>query len=389
MSQASSLKPLKALLPTQHPAIPPAASSSSHTTHHRRLLRLLRIHRAAIRQQLGGALLPLGIFECLLAAPGAALPDAEECECQDGDGGRAAGGGPDGELGRGREGVPFLRDGLRGAGVVVAVELEGLRGATQRVELLAFDRVRTGVLGGYILEDLDALPRTRLVPVSIRCPSTRVRHAHRLDRHGVRCVVVVCHTARPLDRAVGFARIATSPDAQAQVHRCLREVIAAVGVSVHQRPDDRAVDVPVQLLRRPVDRVVVEGLLWCLDRVVDSARIARRVALAKVVRLDVAVVTAHEFPVHFVQIVGFQHHGGDDALACRGLHNHFNLAEKDVEVCLHGWRLEALVYDEFSAVGAVVNDAIGDVPDSRAHGFGCEVNAVVCDAEGEVVWAVG
>ena len=121
----------------------------------------------------------------------------------------------------------------------------------------------------------------------------------------------------------------------------------------------------------------MEGLLWRLNRIVDRAGIAGRVPLAEIVRLDVGVVAAHELPVDFVEVVGFEHHGGDDTLACRGLHDNFHLAEEEVEVCLDGGGVVALVYGEFSAGGAVVDDTGGRVPDRAGHGGGGEVDAVV------------
>ena len=237
-----------------------------------------------------------------------------------------------------------------------------------------------GFLGrrrGDLLEDLDALPIARFVSVFVLCPAARVRHAHRLDRHSVRSLAVVCDTACPLDRAVGEARVAAGPDAQPQVHGRLWEILAPVRVGVHECPDERAVDVPLQLLGRPVDGVVVESLLRRLDRVVDRTRGARDFALAEVVRLDVAVIAAHELPVDFVEVVRLEHHGGDDALARGGLHDDLGLAEEEVEVGLDGGGVEALVDGELGAVATVVNGAGGGVPDCAGHGGGGEVDAVV------------
>ena len=207
--------------------------------------------------------------------------------------------------------------------------------------------------------------------------TARIRHAHRLDRHGVRRLAVVGHAAGPLDRAVGVLGVATGPDAEPQVHGRLWEILAAVRVGVHQRPDDRAVDVPFQLLGRPVDGVVVERLLRCLHRVVNGAGVAGRVALAEIVGFNVAVVAAHELPVDFVEVVRLQHHGRDDALSRCGLHDDFDLAEEEIEVCLDGGRVEALVYRELGTVGAIVDNAGGCVPDCGGHGGRGKVDAVV------------
>ena len=231
--------------------------------------------------------------------------------------------------------------------------------------------------GENVLEDLDALPTARLVAVFVLGPAARVGHAHRLDRHGVGSLAVVRDAAGPLDRAVRKARVATGPDAQPQVHGRLREILAPVRVGVHESPDECAVDIPLQLLGRPVDGVVVERLLRRLDRVVVRARGTLRFALAVVVCLDVAVVAAHELPVDFVEIVRLEHHGGDDALARGSLHDDLGLAEEEVEVGLDGGGVEALVDGELGAVATVVDDAGGGVPDCAGHGGGGEVDAVV------------
>lgn len=222
--------------------------------------------------------------------------------------------------------------------------------------------------GECLLEDLDALPATGRVAVFVLSPSARVRDTNRLDRHGVRAFAVVCQTARPFNGSFRKARVTTSPDTKAQVHGRLWEIFASVRVGVQQGADDVAVDVPIQLLCRPVESVVVECVLWRLNWIVDRAVIARRISLAEIVRLHIAVVPAHELPVHLVEIVGLEHHGRDDALAGRRLHDDLNLAEEEVEVGLHGGGVETLIYGEFGAVAAVVDRAGGGIPDSARHG---------------------
>ena len=230
---------------------------------------------------------------------------------------------------------------------------------------------------GCLLEDLDALPAPGRITVFVLGPSARVRDTNRLDCHGERGLAVVCHTARPFNCPVRKARVTTSPDTQAQGHRGLWEIFAPVRVGVHQCADYVAVDVPIQLLSRPVESVIVECVLWCLNWIVDRAVIARRVSLAEIVRLYIAVVPTHELPVHLVEIVGLEHHGRDDALAGRCLHDDLDLAEEEVKVCLHGRGVETLVYGELGAVAAVVDHAISGIPDSARHGRGGEVDAVV------------
>jgi hypothetical protein len=229
--------------------------------------------------------------------------------------------------------------------------------------------------GECLLEDLDALPATGRVAIFVLGPSARVRDTNRLDRHGERGFAVVCQTTRP--------------DTEAQVHGRLWEIFASVRVGVQQCADYVAVDVPLQLLSRPVEGVVVECFLWCLNWIVDRAVIARCVSLAEIVGLYIAVVPTHKLPVYLVEIIGLKDHGRDDTLAGRRLHDDLDLAEEEVEVCLYGGGVETLIYGEFGAVAAVVDRAGGGIPDTARHGRGGEVDAVVCDTEGDVGGAGG
>ena len=106
----------------------------------------------------------------------------------------------------------------------------------KRTVSITFTYLERTISGGqdrYVLEVLDTLPVTRLVSIFVLRPSARVRDPHRLDRHGIRALVVVRHTACPLDRPVRIFRVATGPDTQTQVHRRLREILASVRVGVH------------------------------------------------------------------------------------------------------------------------------------------------------------
>jgi hypothetical protein len=133
------LKPLKPFLAAKHPAVPPSPPT---TRHHWRPLRLLLLQGGAIRHQLRAALLPLGIFNLLLSPSGTPLPDAEEGEGDERDERGAADGRRDGDLRRVAEGVPLLLDGLRGGGVVVAVEGDGFRSAVWGGGIVSFaDRI--------------------------------------------------------------------------------------------------------------------------------------------------------------------------------------------------------------------------------------------------------
>lgn len=325
-------------------------------------------HLGAEGEELGGGLLELGVLHQALALAGAALPDAAEGEDGHGDEQHAANGGGDGDL-RGRgEAVPFLRRRLAERAAVVAVE---------------FDR-RGGV------EHVDAGPGAGRVAVFVlRYVPVAVGHADGLHDHREGRAAVVCHAAGPFDRAVGFFRVAAGPDAHAHVHGGLGEVVATVGVGGFERAHDLSVDVPVYLAFAPVGRVVVPCGLGVGDGVVDGAVVGGGVAFAEVVRFDVGGVAAHEFPIDFVKIVGFEHDGRDDALAAGCFHDHLDLAAEDVEVCLHCGRVASLVNCEFGSVVAVIDRSSGRIPDCGRHDGVHKVDAVVGDSEGDVGGTVG
>lgn len=216
-----------------------------------------------------------------------------------------------------------------------------------------------------------------------------VGDADRLHGHGVGAARVVGQAAGPFDGAVGEFGVAAGPDPQADVHRGLGEVDAAVGVGGEEGAHDLPVDVPVDFAFGPVGGVVVPVGLWVGDWVVDGAVEGGGVAFAEVVGFHVGGVAAHEFPVDFVEVIGFEHDGRDDALAAGGFHDHFDLAAEDVEVCLHGGGVAALVNCELCTVIALVDGSGCGVPHCRGHDGVGEVYAVVGDAEGGVERTVG
>ena len=240
------------------------------------------------------------------------------------------------------------------------------------------------------IQCLDAAPATRSVAVFVLGNvAVGVGDTHGLHGHGVGAPTVVGQAAGPFDGAVGVFGVPTSPDAQADVHGGLGEVVAAVCVGRLEGADDLAVDVPVDFAFGPVGRVVVPVVLGVGDRVVDGAVEGGGVAFAEVVGFHVGGVAAHEFPVDFVEVVGFEHDGGDDALAAGGFHDYFDLAAEDVEVGLHGGGVTTFVDCELGAVGALVDGPGCGVPYCCGHDGVREVYAVVGDAESDVERTVG
>lgn len=154
--------------------------------------------------------------------------------------------------------------------------------------------------------DLDALPVAGCVAVRVRTPGTVILHEHTLNRHSEGCVTKISFPARPLNDAFRLRRIATSPNTQSQIHGCLRKVLTTDGVSIEECPSEDPINKPFDRGTCPHGRVVVEVILRVVDAVVDCAVVARRVAFAEIVCLDRGSVAADEFPVYFVEVVGFE-----------------------------------------------------------------------------------
>jgi hypothetical protein len=118
-------------------------------------------------------------------------------------------------------------------------------------------------------------------------------------------------------------------------------VCRGIGVSSEEGPDDLAVQDPVYLTRRPVDRVRVERRLRIRARHPLAPIIGPRNAFGEIVVLhhpvgilsaQVKVVPGH-LPVDLVKIVRHQDAGRDNAGARSHLHLNIHASEEYVEVC--------------------------------------------------------
>lgn len=108
-------------------------------------------------------------------------------------------------------------------------------------------------------------------------------------------------------------------------------------------------------------------------------------ALAKVVCLDFGWVGAEPLNVNFVQGVGFEDEGGDDAGAGSSLHCDFDAAKHDVEEGSKLRSIAALGDGEGDAIGAIFGGARGG---KRVDGAFGKVD-VDGHAETCVGWAAG
>ena len=235
------------------------------------------------------------------------------------------------------------------------------------------------------LNNLDTLPTPRLIPIHILLPLRKIRHPRTLHNHRIRPLPIIRLPAGPLNRILRILLIAPRPDPQPHIHRRLRERAPAIRLPVFQHAYTRPVDHPLYLFGRPENRVIVELLLRVRNGVVDRAVIGSGIALPEIIRLGVGRVPAHQFPVYFVQIVGFENDAADYAPSCRGFHDYFDYAEEEVELRLDGWCVAPVFDREGGAAGTVVWKAGGGVP---GGGGGFEGEGVVY-AQGWVGGTVG
>ena len=244
--------------------------------------------------------------------------------------------------------------------------------------------------GGCLLGGLDTLPTARLVAVFVLAAGGEIGYTSTSDVHGVGTLFVVGQPTRPFNCAVGVGGVSTGPDTDSNVHGGLREVLSVIRIFVMEGADEVPVNVPFDLLSCPERGVVVEVLLRLIDRIVDSTVVGRSVALSKVVGFSVGIVDAHEFPIDFVQIVGFEDDAADDSLARGGFQPDLDDAEEKVELGLDRGGFASHGDGHSGAIGPVLDCASGGVPDSGVSGRFGEVKGVVhaqcriCRAAGAV-----
>lgn len=213
-----------------------------------------------------------------------------------------------------------------------------------------------------LADHFDGFPVSRHVGPLVFLSGVVVLDFDGFDSHGEGGLGVVGLAASPGNDALLVVGITTSPDANADSGRGLREVLAAIGFLVLEGADSNAIDQPGDGFGLPVQSVRMELLLGLGDSALGHAVIDGGVAFAEVVHLNAVRVCAEELPIHLVQILRLQHDGGDDALPGRSLHLDLDLAEEEVGLGLDGGGLALLGDGELSAGGLVGQGASSLVP---------------------------
>lgn len=220
----------------------------------------------------------------------------------------------------------------------------------------------------------DGLPRAGLVSIAVRNAGGVIGHGHRLEIHLERALAVVRQTTRPVynhvstvilifqlagpltDGPLSVVRVATSPHADLDHHRCLRVLVGVCSLRC-ENTDGLAIDRPNDLRARPVNRVSVETVMVSSVVMIGTTAVAAGVSFPKVVGLHLGVVASKPFPVDFIQVVGLQDSTADNSSSRSGLDGAFHLAKHDVPAGLDQGPVSLLGDGEGCAIGGIVCDA--------------------------------
>lgn len=137
--------------------------------------------------------------------------------------------------------------------------------------------------------EFDALPRAAVVGPLVGAGRVVVLDVDGLNVHGERSLAVVGSAASPFDSTFAVARIATSPDANPQVHGSLGEPGAALGLLIPNSTDLLTINQPGDGVLLPVDGVGVHSVDRSVDGRIRFAVVGGGVTLAEVVGLDLVV----------------------------------------------------------------------------------------------------
>ena len=267
--------------------------------------------------------------------------------------------GADTALGHARGGAPIRRGG-------------GARGGGDHVDV-------ADVAVHLAVDGLDGLPGARVVLVAILLPRGVVGDGDGLDPHGEGPVLVVGQATGPVDGSLGVSRVAASPGSKLELHGCLGILVRLGGVG-GLRADLGSVDEPDDAVLGPIYDVGVPVGLVVRSRVELSSIVTANYTLSEVVRLDLAGVDAEPFEVDFVEGVGLEDGGADDAGSGRRLHGDFDAAEHDVERRDKLWCITRPCDAEGDAVAIVSGGARGY---EGVYFSLCEVYSD-CHAEGSI-----
>lgn len=187
------------------------------------------------------------------------------------------------------------------------------------------------------------------------------------------------------DSARVVVRITTGPHSDLDHHGRLRILVGLCGLR-SDYADGLAIDLPDNLLTSPVDGVGVEVIVVARVSVEGSTTKALGISLAKVVGLDLRVVSAQPFPVDLVQVIGLEDGAADNAPSGSRLDLEVDASKHNVPIGLDQGRIALLGHGECGAVAVIrwapdgfeiSRRALGEVKSGRpaerwVRGTGCK-----------------
>jgi len=240
-----------------------------------------------------------------------------------------------------------------------------------------------------LLDRLDALEASGAVCPFVFLSGGVITDLCALDVHGERRFGVIGSTASPINRSIVVLGISSGPNSKPNCAGCLRIVFALVRVSVHQSSDFQGVDIEVHLLCGPINGIVVEVIVDIGSRIVIYGSVERSgVSFAKVVGLRNEWKASHELPVNLVEILRLQNDRGNDTLTSRSPHDDGNRSEEYIELGLNSGGFLALGDSKFCAILTIRENAICDVEGVANGTGGIEVECMVSDAKGGILWGI-
>lgn len=267
-------------------------------------------------------------------------------------GGSSGGGGVAGAGADGGAGALGARAGSRGL-------VGGRRGRGRRVVAIGLD-------------DLDGLERARLVAVDVLLNLALGGSAAASVVDNVEVLVVglkgslgeVGHATRPLNGALGSARMTSNPATNLDLHGGLG--VLGTGLGTGQGADNVVINEPLDALAGPVNGVLVGGAQSAANGVESTAVKGALSIAAKIVGLGLIGLESNPLPVNLVEVGRLENKRSDNTGAGSRLDLDVDVAEEDVLVGLESRGLLNGLDGEDGAVGVVLDVGAGNGLDGVA-----------------------
>lgn len=216
---------------------------------------------------------------------------------------------------------------------------------------------------------MNGLPSSALIRVFVLRSGGIIRHGDRFHVHAERTSRIVGHTTGPLNRALGIARVSTSPGPNLDPHGRLGVLICVSRLGSEGAYGD-TINLPDDMVGCPVNCIGMEGIVVVWGRVGNTPVIGHGVSLSEIVGLHLVVIPAQELPVDLVQIIRLQHCAAYNPRSRSRLYNVLDMTKHDIKIRRDQRRVPLLSDGEHcslavvrwrSAGGPILRGALGKV----------------------------